>query len=104
MGLFSWLFKSKDNTELEQAIAQGAFLVDVRTKAEYDQQHVATSVNIPLDQIADSLPRFKEHKQIVVFCRSGIRSKQAQMILKRKGIDNVRNGGTWYKVNKLKHG
>lgn len=83
---------------LKEIISNGAFLVDVRTPAEFEDGHVEQSVNIPLDTIEQNLPLFEGKKQIVVFCRSGNRSGQAQMILEDNGFTNVINGGTWLMV------
>jgi rhodanese-related sulfurtransferase len=83
---------------MDNLIKEAAFLVDVRTEAEFAEGHVDGSTNIPLDQVASQLEKFKEKEQIVVFCRSGNRSGQAKMILEQNGIKNVINGGTWQDV------
>ena len=84
---------------MEKLIKDGAFLVDVRTPAEFAEGHVKESVNIPLDQIESQLEKFEEKEQIIVFCRSGARSGQAKLILEQNGFANVTNGGTWQAVN-----
>lgn len=99
-GIFKNMF-SKDDTNLSDLINDGAFLVDVRTHAEFSSGRVKGSVNIPLDQIPDQLEKFNNKKSIVVFCRSGMRSSQAKSILERNGIANVTNGGTWQNVESL---
>tara|TARA_R110002124_G_scaffold91941_3_gene233809 strand:- start:1310 stop:1579 length:270 start_codon:yes stop_codon:yes gene_type:complete len=83
---------------MENVIKEGAFLVDVRTEAEFAEGHVNGSTNIPLDQVADQFEKFKGKEQIIVFCRSGNRSGQAKMILEQNGFKNVINGGTWQDV------
>jgi rhodanese-related sulfurtransferase len=104
MGLFSFLFGSNDNTGLKEAIQSGAFLVDVRTPAEFSTGSVEGAVNIPLDKIGTQLSKFKDKSQIVVFCRSGNRSGQAKGILEQNGIRNVLNGGTWQDVRQALQG
>ncbi|MFV7234761.1 rhodanese-like domain-containing protein [Flavobacterium sp. ZB4R12] len=84
---------------MEKLIKEGAFLVDVRTPAEFAEGHVKGSTNIPLDQVANQLAKFKGKEQIIVFCRSGNRSGQAKLILEQNGFTNVTNGGTWQDVN-----
>lgn len=101
MGFFSALFGNKDSNRLAQAMKEGAFLVDVRTPAEFSAGSVKGAVNIPLDKIRDEAAKFKDRKNIVVFCRSGSRSGQARQILEQKGFKDVINGGTWRKVNNL---
>jgi phage shock protein E len=83
---------------MDNLIKEAAFLVDVRTEDEFAEGHVNESTNIPLDQVASQLEKFKEKEQIVVFCRSGNRSGQAKMILEQNGFKNVINGGTWQDV------
>jgi rhodanese-related sulfurtransferase len=51
-----------------------------------------------LDTVASQISKFKNKKNIVVFCRSGNRSGQAKSILEANGISNVTNGGTWENV------
>lgn len=102
MGFISNLFGGKsDSQDLKKVIAEGAFLVDVRTPQEYAEGHVKGSVNIPLDKVASNLKKFDGKNQIVVFCRSGNRSGQAKAILNQNGYTNVANGGTWYEVNEM---
>lgn len=101
MGLFSELFGKTDNSQLAAAIKDGAFLVDVRTPAEFSTGSVKGAVNIPLDKISGQLSKFKNKKTIVVFCRSGNRSAQAKSILEQNGFPHVINGGTWQHVKQL---
>ena len=99
--IINTLFPKKEVIDLKSIIAQGAMLVDVRNPVEYKSGHVKGSVNIPLDQISQRLDRFKNKNTIVVFCRSGARSKMAQSILKSNGVTNVINGGGWQEVNQF---
>lgn len=78
-----------------------AFLVDVRTPGEFAEGSAKGAVNIPLNEVAQRLAEFKDKQQIVVFCRTGNRSSQAEAILKKNGFTNVINGGTWQNVDKI---
>ena len=86
---------------MENLIKEGAFLVDVRSAEEFAEGHVINSVNIPVNQIQNQLAKFKGKKQIIVFCRSGMRSNQAKATLERNGFTNVTNGGTWQSINNI---
>lgn len=99
MNIFKQLFGGSEPVDLKPIIEEGAYLVDVRSPAEFAQQHVKGSVNIPLDTIPIQLAKFKGKKTIVVFCRSGSRSSMAKSILEKNGYSNVINGGTWEDVN-----
>lgn len=101
LGAFKNVFAQTDNSQLKEAVKNGAFLVDVRTPAEFSTGSVKGAVNIPLDKIPSQLSLFKNKKSIVVFCRSGSRSGQAKSILEQNGFKNVINGGTWQNVNEL---
>lgn len=100
-GLLKNLFSGNSNEAL-QRIINNAFLVDVRTPAEFATGNVPGSVNIPLDQVQNQLSKFKNHENIVVFCRSGNRSGQAKAMLEQNGFNNVVNGGTWQQVKAIK--
>lgn len=99
MGFLQRLFGGGETVDLKQVIAEGAFLVDVRTPAEFAGGHVKGSVNIPLNMIPAQLAKFKNKKNIIVFCLSGGRSSRAKSILEQNGFTNVINGVTWTRVN-----
>jgi rhodanese-related sulfurtransferase len=101
MNLFQKLFSRAPAVDLKSIIDEGAFLADVRTPGEFASGHVKGSVNIPLDSVPDQLAKFKNKKNIIVFCRSGARSGQAKLILTQNGFTNVINGGTWDQVNQF---
>lgn len=101
MGFLSNLFGGQSTSNLKSIIEEGAFLVDVRTPAEFAEGNVKGSVNIPLDVIPNQIQKFKGKKNIVVFCRSGNRSGQAKLILENNGIQHVTNGGTWLDVKQF---
>lgn len=99
MGIFNNIFGGNTNENLSKLVNEGAFLVDVRTPEEFAEGNVKESINIPLDQVAVNLDKFKGKESIVVFCRSGNRSGQAKNILEQNGFTNVTNGGTWQDIN-----
>ncbi|MES2373857.1 MAG: rhodanese-like domain-containing protein [Bacteroidota bacterium] len=101
MSILQLLFGGGNRVDLKEFIEQGAFLVDVRSAAEYAAGHVKGSVNIPLNTMVSELSKFKDKKYIIVFCRSGNRSGQAKLILEQHSFTNVINGGTWEYVNQF---
>lgn len=103
-GLLKNLFAAPDNSQLAAAIKDGAFLVDVRTPAEFASGSVRGAINIPLGTVQVQLAKFKNKKSIVLFCRSGSRSSQAKSILEQNGFQNVVNGGTLQNVKGVAHG
>lgn len=101
MGFFANLFDGGATVNLQSIIEEGAYLVDVRTPGEFAEGHVNGSANIPLDTVLMKLAKFKNKKNIIVFCRSGNKSGQAKAILEQNGFTNVVNGGTWQDVNQF---
>lgn len=90
-----------DDDRLMQALREGAFLVDVRSRAEFAEGSVQDCINIPMDEVPDHLPEFEHEKNIIVFCRSGHRSDQVKKFLEQQGLTNVLNGGSWQNVSAL---
>lgn len=64
------------------------FLIDVRTKNEYDFMHIKNAVNIPVDELKERVTEIPEEKNIMVYCASGSRSKSAIQILNCLGYSN----------------
>lgn len=101
MNILKQLFGGGATSDLQEVIQEGAFLVDVRTPAEFTGGSVKGAVNIPLDTVTSQLTKFKNKKNIIVFCRSGARSGQAKSILQQNGFTNVINGGSWDNVSRF---
>lgn len=95
-GFFSRLFGSKDKADFKVLLENGAILLDVRTKEEYKQGAVASSINIPLDSLGSNLSKLKKDRPIIAVCASGVRSRNAVAILSSKGFSEVYNGGSWF--------
>lgn len=70
-------------------------LLDVRTKEEYEQGRIPGTVLIPLNDLENQVTLKLENKEaeIVVYCRSGNRSKRAVEILNSMGYTNVHDLG-----------
>lgn len=77
--------------ELENNLSTKA-LLDVRTTEEYRSGHIIGAENVPLDKIMSYVG--PKNQPLYVICQSGMRSKQAAAILKKKGYTaiNVRGG------------
>ncbi|MHC6201168.1 rhodanese-like domain-containing protein [Elizabethkingia miricola] len=78
------------------------FLVDVRIPEEYNAEKIEGAVNIPLDQVESRLSEFRGKKNIVVYCRSGIRAGKAKDLLQKNNIPDVYSGTSYQNVSELK--
>jgi adenylyltransferase/sulfurtransferase len=65
-------------------------VLDVRTPPEFDGPtgHLPRAINIPVQELEKRLPELEKYKsrEILVYCRSGNRSKRANEILRAKGF------------------
>ncbi len=90
------LFVRKDiNQGVEDWKAtNGAVLLDVRTKEEYDNYHIDGSINIPMHELADIADKIPDkNTPIFVYCLSGARSADAERFLKVNGYHQASNIG-----------
>ncbi len=66
-------------------------LLDVRTRQEYEQGHIPGAICVPNEAIgSEEIPALPHREQLIlVYCRSGNRSKQAAQKLADLGYTNV---------------
>ena len=81
--------------DFSELVKNGAVIVDVRTKGEYQGGHIKGSLNIPLDVLSSNLEKLNKSNPIITCCASGIRSSAAKSTLKSAGFEQVYNGGGW---------
>ena len=66
-------------------------ILDVRTPEEFADQHIPDAINIPNETIGtEEIPELPDKEQLIlVYCRSGNRSKQASDKLVKLGYANI---------------
>ena len=69
----------------------GYFILDVRTPEEFADKHIPGAINIPNEAIGtEEIPELPDKDQLIlVYCRSGNRSKQASEKLVALGYTNI---------------
>ena len=74
---------------------EGYIILDVRTQEEYDEGHIPGAILIPNTEIEDRAEEELTDKDqlILVYCRSGRRSKLAAEILVELGYTNIKEFG-----------
>ena len=77
------LFGFGTKVDYADLVKQGAIILDVRSKGEYQSGHIKGSINIPLDTLNNNLNKLKKDKPIITCCASGMRSASAKSILKK---------------------
>lgn len=74
-------------------IESGALLIDVRSKQEFDPDHLQGAINIEWDRIDDLAAAIGDDKNrpVVFYCRSGNRAGKSIVKLKSMGYTNIFN-------------
>ena len=74
---------------------EGFVILDVREQYEYDESHIPGAVLLPLGQVEEKAQEVLPDKEqlILVYCRSGRRSKQAAEALVKLGYTNIKEFG-----------
>lgn len=99
MSILNTLFGKNEEANYKELVKQGAIVLDVRSKEEFEGGHVKGAVNIPLDVLSANLQKLGgKDACVITCCMSGGRSGLAKNILHIAGYDNVHNGGGWYSL------
>jgi rhodanese-related sulfurtransferase len=61
-------------------------LIDLRSEAEYNESHISGALNIPMNQLQERLDGLDTGSKYILYCKSGIRSRQALMIMEQRGF------------------
>jgi hydroxyacylglutathione hydrolase len=69
--------------------AQPPLAIDVRAPRERDQKHIAGSLSIPLNHLAENFEKLPKDRPLLVYCAGGYRSSIAASLLQRGGFDSV---------------
>lgn len=100
MSLFSRLLGSTtanpsaqiiDVQEARRRQAAGALLIDVREPAEWQQGHAPYAKLIPLGTLSTRLSEIPRDRDVLLMCRSGNRSTNAQRQLLQLGYERLFN-------------
>ena len=83
--------EAKEKIDADESI----IIVDVRTQSEYDEQHIEGAILIPNESIIDTMPDQLPdlNAEILIYCRSGNRSRQAAEKLIAMGYTQVYDFG-----------
>ena len=66
-------------------------LIDVRTDSEYYLSNIKQAIHIPMNTIPENLESLDKSKEIIVQCKSGIRSEKVCEFLLNNNYKNVKN-------------
>lgn len=90
------------SAKIDQEIASGGQLIDVRTTKEYSAEHAVGAINLALEDIKKgTMPNTAKDGVIYLYCRSGKRATEAKTLLEKAGFTRVTNIGglsDWVKL------
>ena len=95
--MISGLIESSQWNQIDDYVARGYQLIDVRTAGEYGRGNIPGAVNIPVDEIRERKSEITNHN-LLVNCQVGQRGHTASLLLKELGFNAVNlDGGylTW---------
>lgn len=89
------LYSKISPQEAKQLMSKDCVILDVRTPEEYKEGHIPDAILIPDYSITELAPQQlpDKDKLILVYCRSGNRSKKASELLLKMGYTNVKYFG-----------
>ena len=81
--------------DYEMMVSQEVVVVDVRTREEYDGGHIENAVLVPNESIGSEMPETLPDKEatLLIYCRSGRRSKDVAQKLLALGYQSVYDFG-----------
>ncbi len=84
--------------ELQSLQEREIFLLDVRTREEFDLDTIDGAVNIPVDELRKRIDEVPQNKKVIVFCSVGLRGYVACRILMQHDITEAYNLTGGYKT------
>ena len=95
--MISGLIESSQWNQIDDYVARGYQLIDVRTVGEFGRGNIPGAINIPVDEIRERKSEIANHN-LLVNCQVGQRGHTASLLLKELGFNAVNlDGGylTW---------
>lgn len=77
--------------QVRELVEKGAYIIDVREKAEFEAGHLKNAVNIPLSQFRERMSEVPKDVPVYLHCRTSQRSYYALCQLQGSGWKNAQN-------------
>ena len=75
----------------QTAVMENALFVDVRTRKEFDAGNIPESINIPREELRERIDELPKDRNLIIVCRSGVRSYAACRVLSQSGFEFLSN-------------
>ena len=84
-----------------QLMEGGAVVLDVRTPAEFELEHIPGAINIPVEKLRENIHQLaNKQKSIIACCTDGAKSWYAKNLLDSVGYSHVYDAGSWTKLQR----
>ena len=83
------LIKQISMGDAKEKVLAGAVWVDVRLPSEYQYDHIAGAINLPLNEIRNLSTKLDVSKEYIIYCQTGRRSSAAAFIMAQYGLKAV---------------
>ena len=77
--------------KLEKIDKKKTILLDVRHPYEFKRGTIEGAINIPVDELRNRINEIPKDKNVIIFCKQGLRGYIAYKIMKQKGFNNIKN-------------
>lgn len=84
-------FKQVTIDQVRKLVEEGAYIVDVREKGEYERGHIKGAHLVPLSELRQRISEIPKGEPVYIHCRTGQRSYNAVLALQNLGYTNVIN-------------
>ena len=84
-------YKVINESEIQNLINENAYILDVRTKNEFEKMRIKGAINIPVCEINFNITTLLTDKnnKILIYCLNGDRTKEAILKLNKLGYNNI---------------
>ncbi|OEU49746.1 MAG: pyridine nucleotide-disulfide oxidoreductase [Desulfobulbaceae bacterium S5133MH15] len=84
-------YRQVHDYQIRDLVADGACIIDIREKDQFEKGHLKAAVNIPFSQVRDRISEFPIDKPIFIYCRTGQDSYNVVLTLQYLGFEDVHN-------------
>ena len=89
-------------SELQAEIDKGAMIIDLRSPALFNANHIDGAINIPAEKLRSNLDKLDKNREIILTCKTGLNGYFMERMLRGQGYKvKTLIGGSAYKNFKL---
>jgi len=84
-------YKQVHDYQIRDLVADGAYIIDIRARDQFEKGHLKSAINIPFGQVRERVSELPADKPIFIHCRTGQDSYNVVLTLQHLGFENVYN-------------